>query len=78
MGSELLGGLCSMSSHWVIVRLLLAVAKIHKLSSEGINCVLAFPQTNLEVPVYMEPPMGFLPKGGLKRGRLLLCLNKFL
>jgi hypothetical protein len=29
------------------------------LSSKSIDFVLAFPQANLEVPVYMELPMGF-------------------
>jgi hypothetical protein len=45
--------------NWASVRILLAVAKIHGLSSKSIDFVLAFPQADLEVPVYMELPMGF-------------------
>jgi hypothetical protein len=43
----------------VSVRILLAVAKIHGLSSKSIDFVHAFPQADLEVPVYMELPLGF-------------------
>jgi hypothetical protein len=45
--------------NWASVRLLLAVTKIHGLPSKSINFVLAFPQADLEVPVYMELPFGF-------------------
>jgi hypothetical protein len=39
--------------------MLLAVAKIHGFSSKSIDFVLAFPQADLEVPVYTELPLGF-------------------
>jgi hypothetical protein len=45
--------------NWVNVRILLAIAKIHGLSSRSINFVLVFPQAGLEIPVYMELPLGF-------------------
>ncbi len=45
--------------NWASVRILLAVAKIHGLSSKRIDFVLAFPQADLEVPVYMELLLGF-------------------
>jgi hypothetical protein len=45
--------------NWASVRILLAIAKIHGLSSQSINFVLAFPQADLEIPVYMELPLGF-------------------
>ena len=45
--------------NWAIVSIMLAVAKIHDLPSKSIDFVLAFPQADLEVPVYMELPMGF-------------------
>ena len=35
------------------------MAKIHGLPSRSIDFVLAFPQADLEVPVYMELPLGF-------------------
>jgi hypothetical protein len=40
--------------NWVSVCILLAVAKIHGLSSTSIDLVLAFPQADLEIPVFME------------------------
>jgi hypothetical protein len=46
---------------WASVRLLLIVAKIHGLSSKSIDFVLAFPQADLDVPVYMELPAGVNP-----------------
>jgi hypothetical protein len=38
---------------WASVRLLLIVAKIHGLQSKSIDFILAFPQADLDVPVYM-------------------------
>jgi hypothetical protein len=37
------------------------VAKIHGLKSKSIDFVLAFPQADLDVPVYMELPAGVNP-----------------
>jgi hypothetical protein len=64
--------------NWASVSLLLAVAIIHGLPSKSIDFVLAFPQVDLEVPVYMELPLGFdAPK--IRRHKLyVLCLNKSL
>ena len=45
--------------NWASVRTLLAVAKIHGLSSKSTDFVHAFPQAVLEIPVYMESPLGF-------------------
>jgi hypothetical protein len=38
------------------VRFFLALCNIHKLDSKSINFVLAFPQTNLDVDIWMELP----------------------
>jgi hypothetical protein len=46
---------------WASIRLLLFVAKIHGLKSKSIDFVLAFPQADLDVPVYMELPAGVNP-----------------
>ena len=62
--------------NWASVRLLLIIAKIHNLPSKGIDFVLAFTQTDLEVPVYMEIPMGFVPEHDEQRRRYVLKLNK--
>ena len=41
------------------VRLILAIAKIHKLDSKAIDFVLAFPQAELEEDIWMDLPIGF-------------------
>ncbi len=46
---------------WVSVCLLLIVAKIHGIELKSIDFVLAFPQADLDVPVYMEFPAGVNP-----------------
>jgi hypothetical protein len=43
---------------WASIRLLRIIAKIHGLKSKSIDFVLAFPQGNLDVPVYMELHVG--------------------
>ena len=44
--------------NWISVRTLLAVAKIHGLSSQSIDFVLAFPQADLNrVNVFMQLPI---------------------
>ena len=42
------------------VRLLLALCNIHKLESRSIDFVLAFPQADLDVDIWMELPIGFV------------------
>ena len=61
--------------NWASVRTLLAVAKIHNLPSKSIDFVLAFPQADLEVPVYMELPMGFECKDDSNQKKYVLRLN---
>jgi hypothetical protein len=65
---------------WASVRLLLIVAKIHGLDSKSIDFVLAFPQADLDVPVYMELPAGVNPVDVLDIDccRYVLKLNKSL
>jgi hypothetical protein len=65
---------------WASVRLLLIIAKIHKLESKSIDFVLAFPQADLDVPVYMELPPGVTPidETDDNRRRYVLRLNKSL
>jgi hypothetical protein len=55
------------------------VAKIHGLSSKSIDFVLAFPQADLEVPVFMESPLGFdAPNSQNRKHCYVLQLNKSL
>ncbi len=45
--------------NWASVCLILAITKIHGLSSKSIDFVLAFLQADLENLLYMELPIGF-------------------
>ena len=65
---------------WASVRLLLIVAKIHGLESKSIDFVLAFPQAELDVDIYMELPAGVNPVdvSDKNRRRYVLKLNKSL
>jgi hypothetical protein len=64
--------------NWASVCLLLAVVKIDGLPMKSIDFVLAFPQVDLEVPAYMELPLGFdAPQNGSHK-LYVLCLNKSL
>ncbi len=64
--------------NWASVRILLAIEKIHGLSSRSINFVLAFPQADLEIPVYMELPLGFDAPNNESQKHYILHLNKSL
>ena len=44
--------------NWINIRFLLVMAEIIGLESKAIDFVLAFPQADLDVPVYMELPLG--------------------
>jgi hypothetical protein len=65
---------------WASIQLLLIIAKIHGLKSKSIDFVLAFPQADLEVPVYMELPAGINPNNVSDgdRRRYVPKLNKSL
>ncbi len=45
----------------ISVKLLLVIAKIQGLKSKSINFVLAFPQADLDIDIWMELPIGFQP-----------------
>jgi len=62
--------------NWISVRALLAIASIHKLPSRSIDFVLAFPQADLDVDVFMELPIGMDVDGN--RSDWVLKLNKSL
>jgi hypothetical protein len=64
--------------NWASVHLILAIAKIHGLSSKSIDFVLAFPQANLKILVYMELPIGFDASNNEDRKFFVLKLNKSL
>ena len=60
--------------NWMSVRTLLVLSKIYDLDTRSIDFVLAFPQADLDVDVYMELPYGF--RGPDSSKRYVLKLNK--
>ena len=61
------------------VRLLLSLAKIYNLDSKAIDFVLAFPQADLDVDIWMYLPIGFQVDGQTEADsdrRYILKLNK--
>jgi len=63
------------------VRLLLLIAKIHNLDTKAIDFVLAFPQAELDVDIWMQLPIGFQVDGETEADserHYLLKLNKSL
>ena len=59
------------------VRLLLALCNIHGLHSKSIDFVLAFPQADLDVDIWMELPMGIVvgSKESESRGYVLKLMK---
>ena len=62
--------------NWLSVRTLLIISMLNDLEARSIGFTLAFPQTKLDVDVYMELPAGF-DNGGYA-GKHVLKLNKSL
>ena len=61
------------------VRLLLAIAHIRDLNSKSINFVLALPQADIDIYLWMELPEGMIPVGNeSNRCLYILKLNKSL
>ena len=59
---------------WIIVRLILAISIICEVPIRSIEFVLAFPQADLDVDVFMEIPLVMLVNGN--KGELVIKLNK--
>ena len=75
---QLLGYLCS-NSQFDQIKFLLIVAQLLDLKTQALDFVVEFPQTNLEVPVYMEIPTDMNLEGeGKQSSRYLLKINKSL
>ena len=65
--------------NWISVCFLMIVAQVLKLDTQAIDFVLAFPQAELEVPVYMELPAGMdLAGHGKDSSEYLLKLKRSL
>ena len=59
---------------WMSVRIMLTLAAIENLHTKSIDFVLAYPQADLDVDIYMELPQGF--NVGPESGRYVLKLQK--
>jgi hypothetical protein len=65
--------------NWISVRFLLIIAEILEIDTKAIDFVLAFPQADLDVPVYMELPAGMeISAYGNYSSRYILRLRKSL
>ena len=62
--------------NWISVRFLLVLSEIVGLESRAIDFVLAFPQAELDVPVYMELPIGMEVPGSQQNRKLYLLRLK--
>ena len=58
--------------NWISVRFLLILSELAGLDSRTIDFVLAFPQAELDVPVYMELPIGMEVPGHQEDRKLYL------
>ena len=63
--------------NWLSVCLILVLAIIYDLPVKSIDFVLAFPQSKLDVPIFMELPPGFETQYGQK-GEYIIKLKKSL
>jgi Reverse transcriptase (RNA-dependent DNA polymerase) len=62
---------------WSTIRLFLVIALLNKWSTRQVDFVLAYPQADIEVPMYMEIPKGFKFKGSRLTHCLLLKKNLY-
>ena len=59
---------------WMSIRIMLTLAAIENFHTKSIDFVLAYPQANLDVYIYMQLPHGF--NVGPESGRYVLKLQK--
>ena len=65
--------------NWISVRFILVLSELIGLESKAIDFVLSFPQAELDVPVYMELPIGMeVTRYDGERNQHALCLKKIL
>ena len=62
--------------NWISIRFLLVLSEIVGLESKAVDFVLAFPQADLDVPVYMELPAGMEIAGAKYEKQHVLLLKK--
>jgi hypothetical protein len=64
--------------NWISVRFLLIISEIAGLDTKALDFVLAFPQADLDTPVYMEIPIGIAIDGIDQNRAYVLRLKKSL
>ena len=65
--------------NWISVRFLSIISELAGLETQALDFVLAFPQADLDVHVYMELPIGMdFGKGIEKRAYVLALKNHFM
>ena len=64
--------------NWISVRFLLIITELAGLETQALDFVLAFPQADLDVPVYMELPAGIDLGHGIQKRAYVLELKKSL
>jgi hypothetical protein len=64
--------------NWISVRFLLILAELLGLETKALDFVLAFPQADLDVPIYMEIPIGVSVDGVHQNKQYVLRLLKSL
>ena len=64
--------------NWISVRFLLIISEILGLETKALDFVLAFPQADLDTPVYMEIPIGVAIDGIDQNRHYVLRLRKSL
>ena len=64
--------------NWISVRFLLVISEIAGLETKALDFVLAFPQAELDTPVFMEVPIGIAIDGIEQNRKYVLRLRKSL
>jgi hypothetical protein len=62
--------------NWISVRFLLIICQISGLDSQALDFILAFPQADLDTPVFMEIPIGISADGIEQNQKYVLRLKK--
>ncbi|MEY3108162.1 MAG: hypothetical protein RL730_513, partial [Actinomycetota bacterium] len=61
--------------NWISVRFLLVISEIAGLETKALDFVLAFPQAELDTPVFMEVPIGIAIDGIEQNRKYVLRLR---
>ena len=62
---------------WIVVRTLLVLSKVHKLHTQSIDFMLAYPQADIKVPIFLHTPQGMVFSDGRTDTVLMLLKNLY-